>query len=62
MIPDDEEMQRRIRLFQAFVERNKTRRRRDGDPPAALPAPVEPRGPRGGLEGGAVAALVFDEP
>lgn len=54
------EMERRIRHFAAFVERNKTRRRRDGDPPAALPVPVEPR--RGGpfLKGGAAAALVFE--
>ena len=53
------EMERRIRHFAAFVERNKTRRRRD-DPPAALPVPAVPR--RGGpfLKGGAAAALVFE--
>ena len=53
-------MERRIRHFADFVERNKTRRRRDGDPPAALPVPMEPR--RGGpfLKGGAAAALVFE--
>ena len=54
------EMERRIRHFAAFVERNKTRRRRGGDPPAALPVPAHPR--RGGpfLKGGAAAALVFE--
>ena len=54
------DMERRIRHLSAFVERNKTRRRRDGEPPAALPVPVEPR--RGGpfLKGGAAAALVFE--
>jgi hypothetical protein len=52
---------RRMRLLAAFVERNKTRRRGDDDPPAALPIPVEPR--RGGpfLKGGAAAALVFED-
>ena len=55
----ESEMQLRIRHFAAVVERNKTRRRRD-DPPAALPVPAVPR--RGGpfLEGGAAAALVFE--
>ncbi len=55
------EMERRIRYFRAFVELNKTRRRRGGDPPAALPCPVYPR--RGGpfLKGGAAAALVFED-
>jgi hypothetical protein len=54
------DVQRRIRYFAAVVERNKTRRRRDGDPPAALPVPATPR--RGGpfLKGGAAAALVFE--
>jgi hypothetical protein len=53
-------MERRIRHFADFVERNKTRRRRD-DPPAALPVPAVPR--RGGpfLKGGAAAALVFEK-
>ncbi len=57
----ESEMARRMRHFSAFVERNKTRRRRGGDePPAALPVPAEPR--RGGpfLKGGAAAALVFE--
>jgi hypothetical protein len=46
--------------FKARVERNKTRRRRDGDPPAALPVPaISPKG--GGLSGGAAAAMEFDE-
>lgn len=55
------EMERTVRHFCAFVELNKTRRRRDGDPPAALPCPVHPR--RGGpfLKGGAAAALVFED-
>ncbi len=53
------DIQRNIGHFAAFVERNKTRRRRD-DPPAALPVPAVPR--RGGpfLKGGAAAALVFE--
>ena len=58
--PGDAEIQARIRHFRTWVERNKTRRR-GGDPPAALPVPVEPRGPKGGLRGGAAAALVFEE-
>ena len=60
-LSDETEMERRIGHFRAIVERNKTRRRRDGDPPAALPCPVEPR--RGGpfLKGGAAGALVFEE-
>ena len=55
------EMQRRIQHFAAFVERNKTRRRRGGDPPAALPVPVQPRGRGPYLKGGAAAALVFED-
>ena len=54
------ESQRRIRYFAAVVERNKTRRRRGGDPPAALPVPVEPRNGGPFLKGGAAAALVFE--
>ena len=56
----DSPMQRRIRHFAAVVERNKTRRRRNDDPPAAVPVPAVPR--RGGpfLQGGAAAALVFE--
>lgn len=57
----DTEMERRIQHFRAFVEFNKTRRRRDGDPPAALPCPVEPRGGGPLLKGGAAAALVFED-
>jgi hypothetical protein len=50
-------MERRIRRFASFVERNKTRRGR-GAPPAGVP--VEPR--KGGpfLQGGAAAALEFE--
>lgn len=57
----ESDVERRMRLLAAFVERNKTRRRGDDDPPAALPVPVEPR--RGGpfLKGGAAAALVFED-
>ena len=55
------EMERRIRYFAAFVELNKTRRRRGGNPPAALPCPVEPRGGGPLLKGGAAAALVFQD-
>ena len=55
------EMERRIRHFWALVEHNKTRRRRDGDPPAAVPCPVEPRGRGPFLKGGAAAALVFED-
>jgi hypothetical protein len=54
-------MQRRIGHFAAFVERNKTRRRRGGDPPAALPVPAQPRGRGPFLKGGAAAALVFED-
>ena len=54
-------MQRRIQHFAAFVERNKTRRRRGGDPPAALPVPVQPRDRGPYLKGGAAAALVFED-
>jgi hypothetical protein len=59
--PGDAEMQRRIALFRAYVERNKTRRRRDGDPPAAQPVPASPRGRGPFLQGGAAAALIFEE-
>ncbi|HEX2560272.1 hypothetical protein [Phenylobacterium sp.] len=45
-----------ISHFRRRVERNKTRRRRDGDPPAALPVPALPRG-GGGLCGGATAPI-----
>ena len=55
------EIERHVRHFRAYVERNKTRRRRDGDPPAALPCAVEPRGGGPFLKGGAAAALVFEE-
>lgn len=58
--PSDAEMQRRIALFVTYLERNKTRRRRDGDPPAALPAPASPRGRGPFLKGGAMAALTFE--
>ncbi len=57
---EETDVQRQIRRFGAFVERNKTRRRRDGDPPSALPAPVEPRGRGPFLKGGAAAALEFE--
>lgn len=59
--PSESERDRLVRHFMAAVERNKTRRRRDGDPPAALPAPVEPRPRGGGFSGGAAAALTFEE-
>ena len=46
--------------LRAVVERNKARRRWDGEPPAAAPAPVEPRGGGGGWLGGAAAAVPED--
>jgi hypothetical protein len=53
------DVERTIAHFQARVERNKTRRFRDGDPPAALPMPVEPRPKGGGFSGGASVAMTF---
>lgn len=55
------DMQRRMRHFAALVALNKTRRRRDGDPPAALPVPAQPRGRGPFLKGGAAAELVFED-
>ncbi len=59
--PNDAETQRLIAHFRALVARNKTRRRRDDDPPAALPVPVSPRGRGPWLQGGAAAALTFED-
>jgi hypothetical protein len=47
--------------FRARIERNKTRRRRDGDPPAAMPATVDPRPRGGGFSGGAAAVMTFED-
>src|SRR5262245_55737425 len=56
-----EEVARLAQHFKERLERNKTRRRRDGDPPAALPVPAGsgPKSPP--LVGGAAAALEFDD-
>ena len=54
------DVERTVTHFRAIVERNKTRRRRDGEPPAAVPMPVEPRPRGGGLSGGAAVAMVFE--
>jgi hypothetical protein len=56
-----EELDRRRAHLAAYVERNKVRKGRGEDPPAAMPALVEPRpkGPK--LSGGAAVALTFEE-
>ena len=59
--PSDAETQRLIAHFRAMVARNKTRRGRDDDPPAALPVPASPRGRGPWLRGGAAAALTFED-
>ena len=53
------DVERVVSHFKDRVERNKTRRFRDGDPPAALPMPVEPRPKGGGSSGGAAVAMTF---
>ena len=57
-----ERLKQRAAIAAAFVARNKARWGRGEDPPAAMPALVEPRpkGPK--LSGGAAVALTFDEP
>lgn len=56
-----DDVSRVVEHFKDRVERNKTRRRRDGDPPAALPVPAGagPKSPP--LVGGAAAALEFED-
>jgi hypothetical protein len=56
-----EQVRKRQAHFEAVLRANKARKGRGEDPPAAMPALVEPRpkGPK--LSGGAAAALTFDE-
>jgi hypothetical protein len=59
--PSPVEIAKTVAHFKDRVERNKTRRRWDGEPPAPAPAPVEPRPKGGGFSGGAAAMLVFED-
>jgi hypothetical protein len=61
VILSPEQLERRRVQLAAFVERNKSRRRRGEDPPAAVAAPLEPRPKGPSFSGGAAAALTFDE-
>jgi hypothetical protein len=55
------DIERQMARLRGVVEFNKTRRRRDDDPPAAAPVTATPRGPGGGLKGGAAAVRVFTD-
>jgi hypothetical protein len=61
IVPSPDQTERRRAAMTRFIERNKARKGRGEDPPAATPALVEPRPKGPNLSGGAAVALTFDE-